>query len=152
LKLVNAFHTLIATGGYSGYFPKIPGTFATVVGIFLYYPIRFLPFVLQGLLILFFFALGLWSSSNLEKKAGEKDPGVIVIDEIVGVWIALFLIPFQLKYLLFAFIFFRFFDIKKPLFIHPLQSLKGGWGIMLDDCLAGLYTNLVLQGIHYFWD
>lgn len=144
-------HHLVATGCYSGYFPKIPGTFATVVGILLYYPIQSLPFPFQGFLILLFFAIGLWSSSIFEKEVGKKDPGIIVIDEIVGIWIALFLIPFQLKYLLFAFIFFRFFDIKKPLFIHPLQSLKGGWGIMLDDCLAGLYTNLLLQGIRYFW-
>lgn len=122
-----------------------------MIGVLLYYPIQLLPFFFQGLLLLFFFALGLYSSSMIEKKIGKKDPAIIVIDEIVGIWIALFLIPFQWKFLLLAFIFFRFFDIKKPLFIHPLQSLKGGWGIMLDDCLAGLYTNLLLHGFRVLW-
>jgi phosphatidylglycerophosphatase A len=142
LKLI---HRLIATGGGAGYFPKMPGTFATLVGILLYYPIHSLAILSQITLICFFFGIGLISATHLEKEIGVKDPGQIVIDEIVGIWIALFLIPFDWQSLLLAFILFRFFDIRKPLGIRAIQSFRSGWGIMLDDALAGVYSNILFQ-------
>ncbi|MBI1824124.1 MAG: phosphatidylglycerophosphatase A [Nitrospirae bacterium] len=138
-------HRFIATGGYTGYFPKIPGTVATLAGTLLFYPIHFLGIVYQAGLIVMFFGIGLVSASRLEKELGSKDPSVVVIDEIVGIWIALYLIPFNWKSLLTAFILFRFFDIRKPLRIRSLQTFDSGWGIMLDDALAGIYTNLILR-------
>lgn len=138
-------HRLIATGGGAGYFPKMPGTFATLIGILLYYPVHSLAILSQVIVTLFFFGIGLISATHLEKEIGVKDPGQIVIDEIVGIWIALFLIPFDWHALLLAFVLFRFFDIQKPLGIRQVQSFHSGWGIMLDDALAGVYTNIVLQ-------
>ncbi|MBI3606311.1 MAG: phosphatidylglycerophosphatase A [Nitrospirae bacterium] len=148
---MNRFHQWIATGGFAGYFPKIPGTFASAVGIGLFYPVSTLSLPIQLAAISLLLALGVWSSFIVEKALNQTDPGIIVIDEIAGIWIALVLIPYQWKFLILSFILFRFFDIKKPFFIHRLQSLKGGWGVMLDDCLAGLYTNLAVQVVHRFW-
>jgi phosphatidylglycerophosphatase A len=144
-------HHLIATGVFSGYFPKAPGTFSTLIGILLFYPIHFLASFYQLLVITFFFFVGLRSSSKVENEIGTKDPGIIVIDEILGIWIALFLLPLRWEYWVSAFLLFRFFDIQKPLFIRTIQSQKGGLGIMLDDFLAGVYTNLLMQLIHYIW-
>ena len=148
---MNRFHQLVATGAYSGYFPKIPGTFASFIGILLFYPVAAFSPLIQLLMILILFALGVGSSFAVEKALGQTDPGIIVIDEIVGIWISLFLVPLQWKSLVIGFILFRILDIRKPFLIHHLQSLKGGWGVMLDDCLAGLYTNLSLHVILYFW-
>ena len=148
---INRFHQFVATGGYSGYFPKTPGTFATFIGILLYYPMVSFSPLIQIVMILSLFSLGVWSSFSVEKALGQTDPGIIVVDEIVGVWISLYLIPFHWNFLLAVFILFRFLDIKKPFPIVQIQSLKGGWGVMLDDCLAGLMTNLLLRLILYFW-
>ena len=148
---MNRFHQFVATGGYSGYFPKIPGTFASFIGILLFYPMVSFPPVIQIMMILILFFFGVWSSFSVEKALGQTDPGIIVIDEILGIWISIFLVPFQWKLLLIAFILFRILDIKKPFPIHQIQSLKGGWGVMLDDGMAGLFTNLSLQAILYFW-
>ncbi|MHB8482105.1 MAG: phosphatidylglycerophosphatase A family protein [Nitrospiria bacterium] len=148
---MNRFHQFVATGAYSGYFPKMPGTFASVIGILLFYPmVSFTPLI-QILMILILFFLGVWSSFSVEKALGETDPGIIVVDEIAGIWISIFLVPFQWKFLFVAVILFRILDIKKPFPIDQIQSLKGGWGVMLDDCLAGLFTNLSLQAFLYFW-
>jgi phosphatidylglycerophosphatase A len=74
-----------------------------------------------------------------------KDNQRVVIDEVAGMCIALLWIPVQLPYLLFAFLLFRFFDIVKPLLIKKVEKLPGGLGVMLDDVLAGLNANLLLQ-------
>ncbi|HMH34477.1 MAG TPA: phosphatidylglycerophosphatase A, partial [Puia sp.] len=74
-----------------------------------------------------------------------KDNQRIVIDEWAGMCVALLWIPLFPRYILPAFLLFRFFDIVKPLFIKKLEQLPGGWGVMFDDLLAGLYTNLLLQ-------
>jgi len=92
---------------------------------------------------------GVWSSSVMERFWG-KDPSKVVIDEVSGMCVSLLWLPVNVKYLLAAFILFRFFDIVKPLFIRKTESFPGGWGIMLDDVLAGIYTNILLQGVLWF--
>lgn len=89
---------------------------------------------------------GVWSSSVVEKVWG-KDPSKVVIDEVSGMAIGLLLLPVNVKYVAAAFILFRFFDIVKPLFIRKLEQLPAGWGVMADDVLAGVYTNVLLQGV-----
>jgi len=96
------------------------------------------------LMILIFFIIGIISGDHLEQIWG-KDPGRIVIDEMVGMWVVLLGLDFSWTYILMGFFLFRFFDILKPLYINKLQNLPGGWGIMLDDVLAGLYTNVFLR-------
>jgi len=92
---------------------------------------------------------GVWSSSVMEQFWG-KDPSRVVIDEVAGMCVSLVFLPVNVKYLLAAFILFRFFDILKPLYIRKTESLPGGWGIMMDDILAAFYTNILLQGVLWF--
>ena len=80
----------------------------------------------------------------MEEKHGN-DPGIIVIDEFVGQWISLLFLPRILWIYVAAFMLFRIFDILKPFPANDSQKLKHGWGVMIDDVIAGIYTNLVLQ-------
>lgn len=90
------------------------------------------------------FALGIYSSGKVEAGWG-KDSYRIVIDEWVGMSLALLFVPVRWPNLLTGLVLFRFFDIAKPFYIRKLEELKGGWGVMMDDVLAGIYANLVLQ-------
>jgi phosphatidylglycerophosphatase A len=92
--------------------------------------------------------IGLWSSSLVENDWG-KDSSRIVIDEAAGMCISLLFIPVTPVYIITAFVLFRFFDILKPLYIRRAEALPGGWGVMMDDVCAGIYSNLVLQVIIY---
>ena len=86
---------------------------------------------------------GVWSSSIVEKIWG-KDPSKVVIDEVAGMCIGLLFVPVQLKYVVVALVLFRFFDIVKPLYVRKMEALPSGWGIMMDDVLSGVYTNILV--------
>ena len=101
------------------------------------------------MLIVLFTAAGIWSADKLESEWG-KDPSKVVVDEMVGVWIALLAVPVgNVWYILFAFLLFRFFDIFKPLGIRKMEQLEGGIGVMADDILAGIYSFLLLMGVRW---
>ena len=89
--------------------------------------------------------LGIISSGLVEKQLSEKDPGIVVIDEVVGVMIALWGLPLMGPVMIIGFFLFRAFDMFKIYPINRLESQPGGWGIMLDDCMAGVYTNIILR-------
>jgi len=89
--------------------------------------------------------VGTWTSDKAEVVFGKKDPGCVVIDEVAGYMISMALLPVTVGYLVAAFFLFRFFDVVKPPPINALQKLKGGVGVMADDILAGVFTNIVLQ-------
>lgn len=150
------FHKLNATVLGAGYSPFAPGTMGALVGVLILGGIHWwqpeLKMFTWGLLIatIIFTLLGVWSTNELEVEWG-KDPSKVVVDELIGVWIAVLWIPLEWKWLWIGFILFRFFDIAKPLFIRRLEKIKGGWGVMLDDVLAGVYANIVLQIIVYYW-
>ncbi len=140
---------LIGTGMGTGYAPKMPGTAGSFFALALYW--IFFPeepsvliHVLFFVIIALCFAAGVWAGTESEKIWG-KDPSRVVIDEIAGMWIALFLIPKIWIWSLSAFVLFRIFDIFKWLGCDALQRLRGGWGIMMDDVLAGIWANAVLQ-------
>jgi phosphatidylglycerophosphatase A len=141
------FHYTIATALGSGYFPKAPGTAGSLFAILL---LLLFPSMRDMLiyLIIIFTILGIWTAGFVEKEIGD-DPSIVVIDEVVGQWISLLFIPFTLIPVLFSFILFRFFDIRKPYPINQSQSLGGGFGIMIDDIIAGIFTNIILQIILY---
>ncbi len=149
-------HKFLATGFGSGYAPIAPGTAGSLVAVVLFYlywqcglfSYQEIQLINLGLALVFLF-LGVWSSNVLESEWG-KDPSKIVVDEMVGIWISLLWIPLGIWWLLAAFVLFRFFDILKPLGIRKMENLKGGWGVMMDDVLAGIYTNIVLQIVRYF--
>jgi len=91
-------------------------------------------------------AIGIYSAGKVEEKWG-KDSSRVVIDEVAGMCLTLLFIPVRWQYVLTGLILFRFFDIVKPLYIRRMEKLKGGWGVMMDDTLAGLYSNLILQAL-----
>lgn len=140
---------LVTTWFGCGYSPFAPGTIGTLGGcIFIILFHLFIGFtwtqVLLGIGIIKFFFLGVKFTNVLEPEWG-KDPSRVVVDEVVGIWIAFMFVPFTYVNLLLAFILFRFFDILKPLGIRKLESIDGGMGVMADDVLAGIYANVVLQ-------
>ncbi len=143
-------HKLIATAFGAGYSPFAPGTAGALVGVLIWWALAVLSgnwsqFQLVMLpVIAIVFALGVYATNHLEKEWG-KDPSRVVVDEVVGMWISLLWIPIEWPYLLTAFLLFRIFDIWKPFLIRRLERLPGGWGVMLDDVLAGIYANVVLQ-------
>jgi phosphatidylglycerophosphatase A len=129
-----------ATGGFSGYAPLAPGTFGSGVGILLYLtPGMEHPLVL-GVATVVVFILGAFASNRMEQAFGE-DPSIVVIDEIVGMWIALLFLPKSLTVVLVAFLLFRLFDIVKPPPARASERIPNGWGVMMDDVVAGVYAN-----------
>jgi len=92
--------------------------------------------------------IGIWSATVVEKDWG-KDSSRVVIDEVAGMCVSLLFIPVTIKWLVTGLLLFRFFDIVKPLYIRRTEALPGGWGVMTDDILAGIYSNLLLQVIIY---
>lgn len=88
--------------------------------------------------------LGVMSADRVEEIWG-KDHGRVVIDEVAGMCITLLFVPLKWEYTLIGLILFRFFDILKPFYIRKLEVLPGGWGVMADDVLAGIYANVILQ-------
>jgi phosphatidylglycerophosphatase A len=140
------FHKLTSTSLGIGYIGKGAGTVAAVacsVCWYLAYRNGYQP-VPSLIITLAITLLGIWSS-NVVSKIWGKDPARVVIDEVAGMCISLLFIPVTVKYVIAALILFRFFDIAKPLLIRKLEKLPGGWGIMLDDVLAGIYANILLQ-------
>jgi phosphatidylglycerophosphatase A len=90
--------------------------------------------------------VGIWASHRVEAVLERKDPGVIVIDEVAGMMVAVLLLPRTLGVLLCAFFLFRLFDIWKPFPADKAQSLRGGFGVMVDDLIAGVYALVLLMG------
>jgi phosphatidylglycerophosphatase A len=91
------------------------------------------------------FGLGVAVATRVERAARRKDPSVVVIDEVVGMLVALYALPLQVVDVLVAFLCFRIFDITKPFPLRRLEAQPGGWGVMLDDLVAGLYTNVLVR-------
>ena len=154
MKRAKLFHIIIASGFGSGFSPFAPGTAGALVAVIiwtvLFYVIPFnILLVVTSLLIVLFTAAGIWSADKLESEWG-KDPSKVVVDEMVGVWIALLAVPVgNVWYILFAFLLFRFFDIFKPLGIRKMEQLEGGIGVMADDIFAGIYSFLLLMGVRW---
>lgn len=147
------FWKIIATGFGSGYSPIAPGTAGAAVGCLILWVLHyFFPSFFLGemnwagllLLILLFFFLGVKSADVVEAEWGH-DPSKVVVDEIVGVWVSMLFVPFTIQNLVVAFVLFRIFDIWKPLGIRKMEKLKGGWGVMMDDVLAGVYALVVIH-------
>ncbi len=123
-----------------------PGTWGTVVGLAIYALLAPLPPTGYAAAVGTLFAFGVWASGRVARALGQKDPSSIVWDEIVGLLVALFMVPAGWGYLVAGFVLFRLFDITKPLGIDRLQYLPGGWGIMADDLVAGVYVAVALHG------
>ena len=147
----NIYH-FIALGFGSGLFKKGPGTAGSFVAIPIFYLLINLPSLLQWLFVVTLFFVGLYSSNKVINLIDQKDPSFIVIDEIVAVLFLFILIPTNIKFLAFAFILFRFFDIFKPFPVSWAENhFKGALGIMIDDIVAALLSLLVIRLILYVY-
>jgi phosphatidylglycerophosphatase A len=136
----------IATVGGVGYVPIAPGTFGSAAGIVLWWLIG--PSVmLQAAAIVVVFAAGVWSGSVCEGYFCRTDPGHVVIDEVAGMLITLFLNPVGWAGALLAFLLFRLADVVKPYPANRFEQLHGGLGVMADDCMAAVYANLTLRAL-----
>jgi phosphatidylglycerophosphatase A len=90
--------------------------------------------------------LGIWSGGRVERVLGQKDPGIIVIDEVAGMALSVLFVPRTIPVLLVAFFLFRLFDVWKPFPAHESQALTGGLGVMVDDLIAGVYALVLVMG------
>lgn len=141
---------LLASGFFSGHIPFAPGTMGTIVAIPLY---LLLVAVLTGWwyagAVVALTLAAIWISGLAEKIYGRKDPPQVVIDEIAGFLLTMTAVPATAIYIVMGFILFRIFDILKP---QPAawinERVRGGSGIVLDDIVAGLYANIVLQFLY----
>lgn len=140
-------HRLLSTSFGIGYAPKGGGTLAAVatcVAWWLLWKDGREHFWEEALVTAAVLAIGVYSAGKMEPEWG-KDNYRIVIDEVAGMCISLCFVPVRWSYLLAGLVLFRLFDILKPLYIRRMEQFKGGWGVMMDDVLAGVYSNLLLQ-------
>lgn len=141
---------LLATSFGAGFLPVAPGTWGALVAIALWIPLYIWASPSATVIItisaaLLYFVVGTWASNVAEKYWG-KDPVVACADETVGQWIALIPVTSLCPWweILIAFVLFRFFDIYKPLGIRSMEKLPGGFGMMADDILAGIYSAVLI--------
>jgi phosphatidylglycerophosphatase A len=139
---------VVATVFGVGYAPVAPGTFGSAAGLVLWW---MLPstITVQAVAIVALFVLGSWSGNVAERFYGRADPGQVVIDEVMGVLITLFMNPVGWRGAVGGFFLFRVFDVIKPYPANRLEKLHGGVGVMADDGMAAIYANLVLRAVLY---
>jgi phosphatidylglycerophosphatase A len=139
---------LLATWFGCGYSPFAPGTAgsaaALAIGLALHYGAGFTGWHF-AVLAASLFLPGVWAAGVIERESKLKDPSIVVVDEVIGQWIALAgALPFQWPLAVASFFLFRFFDVLKPPPVRQLESLRGGWGINADDVMAGVYAGAVV--------
>ena len=140
----------MATGFGVGYSPVAPGTVGTLVAIPIYYFLSAIPSPIYEITLSGFFFLSVWISENAEISFGKKDDSRIVIDEMMGFFLTMLWVPQTFRFIIIGFFLFRFFDILKPFPIRWIERrFKGGFGVVLDDVMAGVYANIILQVISY---
>jgi phosphatidylglycerophosphatase A len=135
-----AFATCFGLGSV----PFAPGTFGSAAGLLLW---AVLPqsAVAHGIAIVLIFAVGVWSAGIAERHFGGTDPGPVVIDEVMGMLVTLFMVPVGWPGAAAGFVLFRVFDVIKPPPANRLERLRGGMGVMADDFMAAVYANLALR-------
>ena len=142
---------ILSTVFYIGRLPLAPGTWCSFIAFLAWYLLRTYiqaEFILYASLVLFF--IGVAATTIYSESIGQEDPSEIVIDEWVGQWIALWLIPHSFIWGFVSFLFFRVFDILKPGPVQRMDDIKSGTGIMMDDVIAGILALLVTQTLVYF--
>ena len=142
---------IIGTVFYVGRSPVAPGTMGSAVALLAWFILK--PSLVDPLFLLItggLFFLGIAVSAMLIEAWNEKDPKEIVIDEWVGMWISLYLVPNEIMWGLVAFLFFRLFDILKPGPVQTMDDMDDAIGVMMDDVVAGILACLVTQSLLYF--
>jgi phosphatidylglycerophosphatase A len=143
---------LLASFGYCGYAPIVPGTVGSAGALLLYVALRWSGLVaFEVIVIALLFGAGLWAATLTARHVGRTDPGVVVIDEVVGMLITVAFLRVGITGALVGFVLFRVLDVVKPFPAAQSERLPGGLGIMVDDVLAGLYAHLLLRGFAWMW-
>ena len=138
----------IATCAHVGYAPFAPGTWGSAVGLLVYYAVRRQSSTSIELgVIAVLLVVGLWSATEAEHHFGGIDPGPVVIDEVIGMLVTLALHPVNVLGAVAGFFVFRVLDVVKPWPARRLEMLPGGFGVVLDDVMAGVYGNLLIWGL-----
>ena len=145
-------YSYIASIAGIGFIKKGGGTVAAIVFCLVWYllPAIYVSSYWQVINTLLICGIGTWCANKVDKIWG-KDSSKVVVDEVAGMAITLLYVPQNIYFLLAGLILFRLFDIFKPLGIKELEKLPGGWGVMADDVLAGIYSLMVLQLFIYFY-
>ena len=144
-KIIDSSAKLISSVFFTGYIPITSGTFGSLIIVVLFYifPGFFVTLNL-AVLLLFLVIIGIWSATVCEKFWGI-DSKKVVIDEVAGMVLTIMFLPLNYKILWTGFFLFRIFDIFKPQPAKAAERLPAGWGVMTDDIVAGIYSNIVLQ-------
>jgi phosphatidylglycerophosphatase A len=143
---VTRLAVFLATVAYCGYFPIAPGTVGSAAGLVVYLLVWSTQSrIVEVGLIAVTFAVGTWAATHAERYFGGIDPGPVVIDEVLGMLVTLAFIPVGWPAALAGFFIFRVFDVIKPYPANRLERVHGGFGIMADDAMAGIYANLALR-------
>ena len=136
----------LATCFKIGHLPIAPGTWGSLVAIIGWWLwLQYLDPLVFIVLIIAIFAIGVFTTNTIIAHTGEKDPSRVIIDEVAGQWLGLLILPDGMLYIAGAFVLFRFLDIFKPWPIRQMEQFPKGWGVMLDDTLAGLLTLGLIQ-------
>jgi phosphatidylglycerophosphatase A len=151
-NLRNPIH-LLAFGLGSGCAPKAPGTFGTLAAIpFWWLFLQDVPLIPYLCVLIAGFAFGVYLCEQTSKDLGVHDHGGIVWDEWIGLWITYLALPAGIEWIIIGFALFRFFDILKPWPIKWLdEKVHGGFGIMIDDVLAGIFALGCVQGLAFYF-
>ncbi len=148
---INFIEKLIGSGFYTGYVKTASGTFGSLAALVIY----LIPGFENPSIMIFFITLliliGVPIARKFELVYGE-DPKEYTNDEVIGMWITLLFVPKKIWWIILAFFIWRAFDILKPFPIRKLESVKNGWGVILDDILAGIYSFIVIQLIIFFFN
>jgi phosphatidylglycerophosphatase A len=143
----------LATGCFIGNISFAPGTFGSILGLPLCFLLCKIDLPVAVLLTVIFVFFAIWIAQRAEKILNTEDPGCIVIDEIAGILVTFTGLPFNMISVAFGFIIFRALDIWKPYPISWIErKLSGGAGIVMDDVAAGIFSNLLLRGIFFFYN
>ena len=145
---MNRLGLFIATCACIGYVPVAPGTLGSAAGLVVFFAVRGTGSAsLELAAIVIVFAVGVWSATVAERHLGDVDPAPVVIDEVAGMLITLAFLPVNLTGAMVGFLIFRLFDVVKPWPSSRFERLPGGFGIMADDAMAGVYGQLVMRGL-----
>ena len=133
-----------------GYLPHAPGTWGSAAALIVWQLLPEMELFRLALIVSVIFLIGVISSTIVSEQVKERDPSHVVIDEWAGMWIALLMIPNEWVWIGIAFSLFRVFDILKVYPADRFEKFPGGWGIMMDDVVAGLYAGVATQALVLF--
>jgi phosphatidylglycerophosphatase A len=140
---------LIATGLFTGYTPFFPGTIGSLLGLVLYWAIPNSESAFFVFFVVLLFLVGVWAAGQVESHTQIKDNQTIVVDEVVGMFSTVLFFEKEIIWLAIGLVLFRLFDIIKVYPARQVEKLPHGWGVMMDDVIAGIYGAAALRMLYW---